>query len=210
MSCRPMVRTSSTVRSPMISRMTLSERSRNVFSGSRAPNKYIFGSVMRYCTTQGTSAVLRSPVIIVSVSAACASPWYALVAFSLDESELQFEQPLRRNHDDFIDVGNGVAETGVFGFEIGAETNLHPDRIGRNRDEAEQQGEENHDHAEDGDHPEDQANGLDLKRGPGIGRAWDDFHESGVNRAVYHTLQAARHPERSGAESRDPVMEALG
>src|SRR5207247_5450548 len=74
-SCRPIVSTSSTVRSPITSRITLSERSRNVCSGSRAPKRYSLGSVMRYCTTHGTRAVLRSPVIIVSVSAGSMSPW---------------------------------------------------------------------------------------------------------------------------------------
>jgi hypothetical protein len=62
MSCRPMVISSSTVRSPITSRIAASDKSRRVPPGLRTSKRYSLGSSMRYCTTHSTSAAFRSPV----------------------------------------------------------------------------------------------------------------------------------------------------
>src|SRR6266516_1421919 len=62
MSWRPIVMTSSTVRSPITSRIAASDKSRNVWPGLRTSKRYCLGSSMRYCTTHSTSAAFRSMV----------------------------------------------------------------------------------------------------------------------------------------------------
>src|SRR6266516_91114 len=64
MSWRPIVMTSSTVRSPITSRIAASDKSRNVWPGLRTSKRYCLGSSMRYCMTHSTSAAFRSPVTI--------------------------------------------------------------------------------------------------------------------------------------------------
>src|SRR5947209_19744094 len=108
MSCRPIVSTSSTVRSPITSRITLSERSRNVFSGSRAPNRYVFGSVIRYCTTQGTGGVE------IARDHGFGFLWFHVALVNISrvgrgETELEFQQPLRRHDVNLVDIGTRIS-----------------------------------------------------------------------------------------------------
>ena len=119
---------------------------------------------MRYCTTQGTSAVFRSPVIIVSVSSGSRSPWINIARVARGKAELQLQQPLRRHEDDFVDVRNGVGQPRLERARVGAEAHLHPDGVRRDGDEAEEQREERDDDADQADDAEDEAQGIDVQR----------------------------------------------
>lgn len=75
MSCRPMVRTSSMVRSPTTSRITASPASRRVHSGWRTWKRNSLGSSIRYWTIHSMRAMLRSPVTMVRSASASSGYW---------------------------------------------------------------------------------------------------------------------------------------
>ena len=52
---------------------------------------------------------------MVSVSSGCWSPWYWLDAAWVVEAELQLQQPLGGNDEDFIDIRDGISQARPLG-----------------------------------------------------------------------------------------------
>ena len=139
MSWRPIVSTSSTVRSPITSRITLSERSRNVFLRLACAEQihfWISNPILHHPRHKRGVQIARDHRL--------SFLWLDIALINIRRAwrgkpKLELQQTLRRHDVNFIDVRNRIGQTRVHVVVIRAEPRLHTKRVCRNRREPEQQ-----------------------------------------------------------------------
>jgi hypothetical protein len=79
------------------------------------------------------------------------------------ETKFEFQQALRRDDSNLIDVRNGVGESGILQPGISPEAQSHTDRICRDRDKAEQEPDQRDDDPEGRDHSENELHRFKIE-----------------------------------------------
>src|SRR5439155_16113347 len=79
------------------------------------------------------------------------------------ETELEFQQPLRRHDVNLVDIGNRIGESGIDDIVISAKACLYPNGICRDGGETEQQREEREDKPDAGNQTKNQSDWFNRK-----------------------------------------------
>src|SRR5690349_21228108 len=90
------------------------------------------------------------------------------------KSELEFEEPLRRNNDELVHVGNDIGQTRIFNARERAKSKFNSDGVSRNGTKTEQEREHRKAYSDTSDDTQDERDGSDAKIGrSGSGGAYD-------------------------------------